>query len=135
MEFKRVGKPGAKAIIFAEPDYGGRIDFPPELEKLGVTQTQSLQVQGANPFTGRSLLQLARSSGLKVLEFGVLGSQSTPDIDQAYLESEWVMLNHDLAEHLSASDLKTYQMLDRQAWSDGTRVLFIPTFYMYAEIP
>ena len=133
-EFKRVGKIGAKTIIFAEPDYGGRIDFPPELEKLGVAQTESLQLQGANPFTGRSLLQLARSSGLKVLEFGVLGSQSTPDIDQAYLESEWDMLNQDLAGYLTDSDLHTYQELDHQAWSDGTRVLFIPTFYLYAEI-
>lgn len=133
-EFKRVGKTGAKAIILAEPDYGGRIDSPPELEKLGRAQTESLQLQGANPFTGRSLLQLAHSSGLKVLEFGVLGSQSTPEIDQDYLESEWDMLNHDLAGHFTASDLQTYQKLDRQAWSDGIRVLFIPTFYLYAEI-
>jgi len=133
-EFKRVCKTGAKIIVFAEPDYGGRIDAPSELEDLGHAQTESLQSQGANPFIGRNLLQLAHSTGLKVLEFGVLGSQSTTEIDYAFLESEWEMLLHDLSGHIDQSELNRYYLLDRKAWEDGTRVLFIPTFYLHAEV-
>ena len=133
-EFKRVGKIGAKIMILAEPDYGGRIDYPPELEKLGIAQTLSLQNQGANPFIGRSLSQLVHSTGLRVIEFGVLGSQSTPTFDQDFLESEWTMLYYDLSKHLDEITLKRYRLLDQNAWADGTRVLFIPTFYLYAEI-
>ena len=133
-EFKRVGKVGAKIMIFAEPDYGGRIDFPPELEKLGIAQTFSLRSQGANPFIGRSLSHLAHSTGLQVIEFGVLGSQSMPSMNQDFLESEWTMLYHDLSEQLDESTLKKYRILDQNAWTDGTRVLFIPTFYLYAQI-
>lgn len=133
-ECKRVGKDGGRVMIFAEPDYGGRIDAPLELEKLGKAQTESLKLQGANPFIGRDLLKFAHSAGLKVLEFGVLGSQSTSNMNPAFLNSEWEMLNYDLAGILSSSELKAYQQIDRQAWAACIRVLFIPTFFLYAEI-
>ena len=132
-EFKRVCKNGAKIVIFAEPDYGGRIDSPRELVNLGIAQTNSLKLQGADPSIGRNLPRLAHNAGLKILEFGVLGSQSSPVIDHDFLESEWEMLSHDLSGQLDKATLKEYQILDEKAWDNGTRVLFIPTFYLFAE--
>lgn len=41
-EMRRVARPGGRVIAFAEPDYGGRIDHPPELEIIGVMQRESL---------------------------------------------------------------------------------------------
>src|SRR5574338_1053183 len=46
-EMIRVTRPGGALIAFAEPDYGGRIDYPPPLETLGVQQADSLSQQGA----------------------------------------------------------------------------------------
>ncbi len=54
-ELRRVTRPGGSVIALAEPDYGGRIDFPPELEMLASWQQASLRRQGANPLLGRRL--------------------------------------------------------------------------------
>ena len=57
-EMQRIVKPGGWVLALAEPDYGGRIDFPPELEALGQAQSKAL----AKPVRGcfcRS--QIARS--------------------------------------------------------------------------
>ena len=133
-EAARVGKTGSKIFLLAEPDYGGRVDAPPALEDLGKVQIESLLTQGADPFIGRKLPQIAKSAGLNILEFGILGSQSSLQIDQAYIESEWEMLKHDLSDQLTDSELHQYQTIDSQAWLEGLRVLFIPTFYLSAEI-
>lgn len=133
-EFARIGKPGAKVIILAEPDYGGRIDYPPTLKSLGQAQTKSLQNQGSDPFIGRKLLHMAQSAGMKILESGVLGSQSSNDPDPKFIKSEWDILKSDLSDELSNEELLKFQQIDLQAWNDGIRVLFVPTFYLIAEI-
>jgi SAM-dependent methyltransferase len=51
-ELRRVTRQGGSVIALAEPDYGGRIDFPPELETLASWQQASLRHQGANPLLG-----------------------------------------------------------------------------------
>lgn len=133
-EFARVGKPGGRAVIFAEPDYGGRIDYPPALETLGRAQTRGLQLQGADPLAGRKLLQHANSAGLNILETGVLGSQSDPEIDLNFISSEWTVLLSDLSDIVDQAELRKFREADLKAWQAGNRVLHIPTFYLIAEI-
>ena len=62
-EMTRITKPGGKVIAFAEPDYGGRIDYPEELTPLGEKQINSLMAQGADPYTGRRLASIFVEAG------------------------------------------------------------------------
>jgi len=52
-EMRRVVRPGGHVATLAEPDYGGRIDFPAELEALGNRQAERLGAQGADTQIGR----------------------------------------------------------------------------------
>lgn len=129
-EMKRVTKPGGALLTLAEPDYGGRIDYPSELEKLGQWQTEALKNQGADPLMGRKLSALFHQTGLKNVHTGVLGGQwrGTPSPDE--LAMEWAVLESDLRETSQVSE--TWEVLkgiDSHAWSSGERVLFVPTFY------
>ena len=54
-EMVRVTRPGGAVLALAEPDYGGRIDFPEELGQLGVWQTESLRAQGRRSTDGAEI--------------------------------------------------------------------------------
>jgi ubiquinone/menaquinone biosynthesis C-methylase UbiE len=134
-EMARAAKPNGGVIAFAEPDYGGRIDYPPPLEELGKMQAESLARQGANPRTGRVLSGLFHDAGLLGVETGLLGGQwsGTPSPQQQ--ESEWQTLKADLGEGISPTRLEALRRLDAQAWRSGQRVLFVPTFYAAGRKP
>lgn len=128
-EMLRVARPGAAVIAFAEPDYGGRIDYPPPLEILGELQAAALRDQGAETNMGRQLSGLFHAAGLENVETGLLGGQwqGQPHPDQ--IASEWAVLAADLAGRLPEADLIELRSLDAAAWQSGERVLFVPTFY------
>ena len=129
-EMARVTRPGGTVLALAEPDYGGRIDYPPKLAPLGKWQTASLQAQGADPLTGRKLSGYFHQVGLKNVETGVLGGQwSNTPIPEDW-RSEWAVLEADFAQTFKfAENLDVLKKLDAQAWQNGQRVLFVPTFY------
>ncbi len=89
VEMRRVTRPDGFVLALAEPDYGGRLDFPPELEILGSWQRASLRRQGANPIIGRRLGWLLRNAGLVEVETGVLGAQWQDIPSRDEIESEW----------------------------------------------
>ena len=62
-------------LACAEPDYGGRIDYPDELSEIGRLQMMSLARQGANPQVGRKLKAILREAGIREVEVGILGGQ------------------------------------------------------------
>lgn len=128
-EMIRVAKPGSFVFAFAEPDYGGRVDFPLELVQLGQLQQQALTEQGADTLLGRKLASLLSNSGLVDLQVGVLGGQWFFPTESATDETEWWMLQQDLADMMSTADLQHYLDIDRQARVTGERVLYVPTFY------
>ena len=134
-EMKRVTHPGGYLLAMAEPDYGGRIDFPNELVQLGTWQTQALKEQGANPFTGRRLRALFSNAGLTDVEVGVLGGQWTAE-NPGDFELEWQVLatdlldNHDFQKH--AKDFKTIELASR---ATQQRILFVPVFYAFGMVP
>jgi len=138
VEMSRVGRPGGSVLAIAEPDYGGRIDFPPELEKLGAWQMRSLRTQGANPVLGRRLRSLFKQAGLSRIEAGVLGGQWTMDTLSSNREEEWEMLEYDLTflggNQVDAAQLKDLKSIDAEAHRSGERVLFVPTFYAWGRI-
>jgi SAM-dependent methyltransferase len=129
-EMARVTRRGGWVAALAEPDYGGRIDYPPPLDELGRRQTESLRRQGADPEYGRRLAGRLAESGVRVRECGVLGAQRLSDAaDSQAAESEWEMLLEDLGDALPEADRRAFRTADRTAREAGRRVLFIPTFF------
>lgn len=133
-EMKRVTRPGGVIIALAEPDYGGRIDYPVQLVDLGRLQGRALQLQGADPNMGRKLSALFHSAGLSGVHSGLLGGQWSEPPAFAAWESEWAMLEADLGSLLAPDRLKALRSLDAAAWQKGERVLFVPTFYAWGKV-
>jgi SAM-dependent methyltransferase len=135
-EMTRVLRPNCRLILFAEPDYGGRIDYPYPLAELGHLQKKSLHDQGCDPEIGRKLRSMLITSKLDHVETGVMGGEwkadcSLPDS----FDSEWETLFSDLRTTLSPQETAFYTELDRNAWLVGTRVLYVPTFYATGKKP
>jgi len=134
-EMIRVTKPGGSIMALAEPDYGGRIDYPPKLAEMGKLQAQSLIDQGADPYIGRRLPEFFTTLGLIDIRYGVLGGQWTAkEFDEGY-ESEWMILNSDLVNKVSQKTITEYREVDYASWRQGTRILYVPTFYAWGFMP
>jgi ubiquinone/menaquinone biosynthesis C-methylase UbiE len=131
----RVVRPGGWLIAFAEPDYGGRIDYPDEFEELGALQLRSLAEAGAQPAIGRKLRALFNQVGLKSVTSGVLGGEWHAQLDEQLAASEWETLRRDLEGWLDPVELERMKLADQDAWENGSRILFVPTFYAYGQVP
>lgn len=129
-EMIRVVEPGGAVLCLAEPDYGGRIDFPPELAELGTAQAESLTARGADVTIGRKLRALCRSVGLGKVQAGILGAEWT---EASIGEAEWPTLNTDLDGYTQLSRLDELRALDAHAWERGERVMYVPTFYAWGR--
>lgn len=134
-EMLRVVRPGGWIIAFAEPDYGGRIDFPGELETTGELQIKALQEAGADPYLGRRLRALFQASGAEDVLTGVLGAEWRPDDLPQILASEWELLQRDLGNLVAPDELAAYHKIDQAAVEAGARTLFVPTFFGMGRAP
>lgn len=133
LEMKRVGKPGANLIAFAEPDYTARLDEPRELIPLGRWQTESLRRQGANPGLGGRLADLFFRAGIELDETGTL-QNTDQDLSPEDWEMEWAVLESDLAGFVSRDDLQKMKRRDQQARGRGERNLYVPTYFAWGHI-
>lgn len=130
-EMRRVLRPGGAALALAEPDYGGRIDYPQAAEKLGRMQAQALARQGADITIGRKLRGLFQQAGFDAVQVGVLGGEWGENFQADEIEGEQAVLRVDL-QGLPGFDEAAFEALvkqDRLAWKSGERLLFVPTFY------
>jgi len=139
-ELSRVTCPGGRVLLLAEPDYGGRIDYPYELAILGEWQSQGLTRAGANPQIGRRMSALLSRAGLVAIESGVLGGQwaGAPAEDDWLME--WQVLRADLEQLPGVlpgreADIAALQEIDHRAWQRGELVLYVPTFYAWGRKP
>jgi SAM-dependent methyltransferase len=128
-EMKRVARRGRAVLALAEPDYGGRIDYPESLAELGRVQTEGLRRAGANPFIGRELASLFMQAGFINIETGVLGGEWRHPLPAWDQESEWAILQADLSGLVDPGRLEELQAIDQAASEHGERVLYVPTFY------
>ena len=128
-EMIRTTRNGGSVITMAEPDYGGRIDYPEVFEKLGLLQTTALKDQGADPQIGRKLGEIYHAAGLEDVQTGVIGAEwrdASSDGDRAL---EWAVLQDDLGNILSYHELNALIIAEREALNAGSRILFVPTFF------
>jgi SAM-dependent methyltransferase len=126
-EMARVTRPGGAVLACAEPDYGGRIDYPEELP-LARWQAEALRREEADPFIGRKLLALFAQARLSA-DVGVIPSLWDDEALRAEFEAEWALMERTLAGTVSADELQRYKQVDWQAIEDGQRLIFVPIFY------
>jgi len=122
-------------MALAEPDYGGRIDYPFELAEIGRLQAESLTRQGADIQMGRKLAEIFSAAGLQNVTSGVMGGEWAQKSTPAMRELEWDTLTSDLAGSLNPARLSALHQLDSAAWQRGDRILYVPTFYAIGWVP
>ena len=134
-EMRRVTRPGGWVLALAEPDYGGRIDYPPALAEAAAWQTRSLRAQGADTLAGRKLAAWFRRAGLRLEGWGILGAQQTAQKEES---SEWQVFREDmrrLPQGPGESRVLSWERIAARARQDGERVLFVPVFYAWGRAP
>lgn len=132
LEMKRVAKPGAHIFAFAEPDYSSRVDEPRELVPLGQWQSEALKRQGADPTLGARLADLFFRAGITLIETGSIQNAES-DLSPEEWETEWAVIESDLAEYIPGDDLQHMKRLDQQARVRGERVLHVPTYFAWGR--
>lgn len=132
-EMARVVRQGGWVLACAEPDYGGRIDHPPELAALGHLQAESLRRQGADPEIGRRLGELFATAGLQTMVGTMAGQWRLPAAADVGFDAEWRIREHDLAGLVAPEELQRLRALDHQALVESKRILYVPTFYALGE--
>lgn len=134
-EMARIIKSSGVVLACAEPDYGGRIDHPPELVRLGRLQAEALRRQGADPDMGRKLGQLFCAAGLHTTVGVMAGGWQAPTRPDDGFSAEWDTRRRDLSSTLTGDELDRLEQVDREAMASGQRVLFVPTFYALGRKP
>jgi ubiquinone/menaquinone biosynthesis C-methylase UbiE len=133
LEMKRAAKTGAHILAFAEPDYTRRLDEPRELIPLGQWQAESLRRQGADPSLGARLADLFFKAGIQIVETGTIQNAEN-DPSQEDWETEWAVIESDLAEFIPGEELHKLKRLDQQARVRGERKLHVPTYFAWGRV-
>jgi SAM-dependent methyltransferase len=129
---KLLSKKGA-LLILAEPDYGGRIDFPDELNFLNGIFTGHIVSQKGDPFIGRKLKTLLFKSGWQT-EVGLASYLHFPETyDPDIWENEWRFWQ-ELAG-LSDRTVNKIIRLEKNAARFQQRLVLFPVFYAIALRP
>ncbi len=125
-EMARVARPGGAVVACAEPDYGGRIDWP-DLP-LGRLQAEALRREGADPLAGRKLKEWFAGAGLNT-EVGVYPCLWDDAALRAEFAGEWRLMARTLAGLTSPEELAHLKAADWTAIEAGARTVFMPMFY------
>jgi ubiquinone/menaquinone biosynthesis C-methylase UbiE len=125
-EMARVTRQRGSVLICAEPDYGGRVDWP----DLPVRRWQidGLRRQGADPLIGRQLRRLLSEAGLGG-EVGIHPSVWRAEALREQFEAEWAWLRRDVGDDVDAKTFDEARALARSAVDAGTRLVYMPVFY------
>lgn len=119
-------------VCLAEPDYGGRIDHPEGLARLGDLLVKGLQAQGADPLMGRRLRGLMSAIGLEA-EVGIHPGGWSTDRLREETEAEWRFVEGVVGSLADEEELGRI----RSAWDDalekGALFQFCPTFYAFGK--
>jgi SAM-dependent methyltransferase len=111
-------------ICLAEPDYGGRIDHPQDLEVLGDAMVNDLRSRGADAFVGRKLRAIFSAAGLEP-EIGVHQGVWPLEKLKAEAEGELAWIPEDSRPGLRAAMSVSF--------CNGTAFQYNPVFWAIAK--
>ena len=131
-EMIRVTRPGGTVVVCAEPDYGGRIDYP-DLP-LGHWQSLSLRREGADPQLGRKLRSLFALPGVRHSELGLIPGLWDLATLRAQFDAEWSLWERSLGGLVSPDELARIKAADLAAIQTGERLVFMPVFYALVRV-
>ncbi len=126
-EMKRVVKRGGVVLDTSEPDYGGRIDYPPDLPYAKL-MSKALSKVGADPYIGRQLRKLFTGAGFSS-EIGVLASLWDKEQIAAEFEEEWRIIERTTMDVSEVETLEHHKKMEKKTLQTGERFLFMPIFY------
>lgn len=125
-EMVRVARPGGWLLLCAEPDYGGRMDFP-ELPHAA-WHIEALRREGADPFMGRKLRALCAEQEMDA-EVGCMSSPWTSEAIRESLDGEWATLSRITRDFVSEDERRDVRAREETAIGRGERFVFMPVFY------
>jgi SAM-dependent methyltransferase len=132
-KLKKLLKEKGTLLILAEPDYGGRIDFPDELNFLKEIFTGHIISQKGDPLIGRKLKTLLLKSGWQA-EIGLASHLHFPvNYDRDIWENEWRFWR-ELAG-LTGQTVKNILCFEKNATRSRQRLILFPVFYAIARCP
>jgi SAM-dependent methyltransferase len=118
-------------LVLAEPDYGGRVDFPPALDFLKEIFIGHIRQEGGDPFIGRQLASLLQKAGFRA-EVGLASCLNFPrGYSRETWESEWRFWQ-ELAG-LSAATVNRIIRLEMSAAAHNERQVLFPVYYAIAR--
>lgn len=133
-EMMRITRARGHIIAFAEPDYKQRVDEPAALAELGAWQSEALEAQGADPAMGAKLTELFFKAGMQIVETGAISTSAREAFDPKGWQTEWDVLEADLAGKIPQKRIHKMKAFDLRAWHAGERVLHVPTYYLWARM-
>jgi len=131
-EMVRVTRPGGSVLVCAEPDYGGRIDYP-DLP-LRAWQMEVLRRERADPCLGRKLRLLFALPAVRQVEVGLIPGLWDPATLRAEFEAEWALWSRSLEGMVSAEEVARVKAREWEAIEAGQRLAFVPIFYALVRV-
>jgi hypothetical protein len=119
-------------LVCAEPDYGGRMDYP-DLP-LGCWQSEALQQEGADPRIGRRLRGLFALPAVRQAEVGLMTGLWDVATLRAQFDAEWALWERSLAGLVPTDELARVKAADLAAIEAGERLAFVPVFYALVRV-
>jgi SAM-dependent methyltransferase len=125
-EMKRVAKHWV--ICLAEPDYGGRIDYPEELTSLTRYLANEIKELGGDPSVGRKLRSFFNRNGMEG-EVGVHQGVWSLDTLRHQSDQEWAVIEQAAKGHIDAAALRGGKAVWEKSLDNGSLFQFNPVFY------
>ena len=82
---------------------------------------------------GRRLADLFFRAGIRLVETGTIQSAKSEPSPEDW-ETEWEVIESDLAGFIPSEDLHKMKRLDRQARANGERKLHVPTYFAWGRV-
>ncbi|HUU05644.1 MAG TPA: methyltransferase domain-containing protein [Patescibacteria group bacterium] len=129
-KIKKLLDRGGTLLILAEPDYGGRIDYPPKLDFLKEIFSRHILQSGGDPYLGRKLKSLLQKTGFRS-EVGLSSCLNYPESYQLDVWGrEWNFWQQ--LAGLNEQILKKIRRLEITATRRQERLVVFPVFYAIA---
>jgi ubiquinone/menaquinone biosynthesis C-methylase UbiE len=130
-EMARVTKPGGLVVCAAEPDYGGKIDYPDVFGSVA-SMINFLRTEGADPFLGRklkaliSICQFSAETGV----FTELWNNETMKREFEFIRDFNLMMAKTSAQKEFVDEV---MKKDLQSVEKGEKVTMLPIFWAIAS--